>query len=507
MFKILQFFSRRLRYRLSYRLLVAILICSSFFTLLITAFQLYFDYQNNIEVIDANIDLVEQSYLDAITASVYHIDYSQLKILLLGVVSLQDIEYVHVVDQSDPDNFSLEVGNPKAPKDIIRKYPLEITNEFNQLVRFGSMTVTASLEGVYNRLFEKTMVILVSNATKTFPASLCILLIIQWLITRHLQTMADYADGLNLDKLEKRLKLKRRKRKPKNMDELDTVVNSINMLGIRLNNEFLERKLTNEMIIQNEKMKSLGELAAGIAHEINNPNNFILLNSVILKDSWDRIMPILERYHAEAGDFNVNGIPFSDLRNHIPELFKGILEGGEKIKRIVRGMKEYSYPEDAAKRTAVSIKRVLESTLVLLDNDLKKKTENLDVRFERDLFAVWGNFQRLEQVFINLLQNACDALTNPKQHIIIETLNDTENDNVVISIKDNGTGIKKEHLNRIEEPFFTTKRKNGGTGLGLFICSGIIEEHEGTMTFDSAPGKGTTVTITLPMMKDENGES
>ncbi len=496
----LQLFAQRQKYRLSYRLLVFILICSSFFTLLITAFQLYSDYQSNIAAIDAKFRLVEQSYLEAISSSVYHIDRPQLNILLMGVVSLQDIVYAQIVDRSDPEGLSVHAGDPNTPKNIVRQYSLEITNEFNQLVRFGTLSVSASLEGVYHRLANRTMLILVSNAAKTFLASFCFLLIIQWLITRHLHTMADYADSLSLDKLDKQLILKRRKVEPKNMDELDTVVNSINMLRIRLRNEFLERKRTHEMIIQNEKMKSLGEMSTGIAHEINNPNNFILLNSAILKDSWDKIMPILNRYHEDNGDFNVNGIPFSDLRSHIPKLFDGILEGGEKIKRIVNGMKEYSYPEDASKRTSVSIKSVLESTLILLDNDLKKK--KLKVHYERDLFPVWGNFQRLEQVFINLIQNACDALTDSSQQIVISTHNDLMNNSAVITVRDEGSGISKENLARIKAPFFTTKRKYGGTGLGLFICSGIIEEHNGRLAFESMEGEGTVATVTLPMLVD-----
>ncbi len=252
-------------------------------------------------------------------------------------------------------------------------------------------------------------------------------------------------------------------------------------------------------LTQNEKMKSLGEMSAGIAHEINNPNNYILLNITLIKEAWDSIRPILDRYYTEDPDFEIENIPYQEMQNHIATLFAGVKEGSQRIKQIVQSFRDYAYPESIIEKEEIQIGQVIDSSLVLLANLIKKSTNHLLVDIDGDIPSIWGNRQHLEQVFINLLQNACQSLSQSEQKINIKSSLDRTKTLLIIEIKDEGIGISANDVKRIQEPFFTKRRRQGGSGLGLYISSKVIEEHKGRLEFSSIPGEGTTVRVSLPI--------
>jgi len=247
------------------------------------------------------------------------------------------------------------------------------------------------------------------------------------------------------------------------------------------------------------KMVALGTLVSGMAHEINNPNNFIMLNSPILKEAWENARPIIEKYYEENGDFVIGGMNYSEMRENIPTLFSGIAEGAKRIKQIVEDLKNYVRDDTADLNQAVDINAVLMSAVSLVSNMIKKSTNHFDIDYGKNLPLLKGNFQRLEQVAINLIQNACQALASTDKGIFISTSFDKESSHIVIRVQDEGAGIAPERLSQITDPFFTTRQKSGGVGLGLSISSKIIEEHGGSIQFASQPGVGTTVEIILPV--------
>jgi len=252
-------------------------------------------------------------------------------------------------------------------------------------------------------------------------------------------------------------------------------------------------------LIEADKMVSLGILVAGVAHEINNPNNFIMMNTPILEQTWESIRPILDTHFEEKGEFDLSGIPYSEMRENIPQLFDGIKEGGERIKKIVLNLKDYARKDSSDMSREISINEVLKAGLILLSSPIKKATHHLQVELSDDIPAVIGNFQRIEQVLINIIQNACQALPNPSKGVKISTHSRPTTKEVVVSIQDEGQGILPEHLVHIQDPFFTTKRDFGGTGLGLSISAGIMEELGGRLDFHSQPGQGTTVDVVFPV--------
>jgi PAS domain S-box-containing protein len=263
-----------------------------------------------------------------------------------------------------------------------------------------------------------------------------------------------------------------------------------------------QAKLHQQQLMQASKMVALGTLVSGVAHEVNNPNNFIMLNSPILKEAWENAMPILEKYYEENGDFILGGMNYTEMRANIPTLFSGISDGARRIKRIVDDLKNYVRANNTDLTQSVDINKVLKSTVSLLANMIKKSTNQFSIEYGTKLPLLEGNFQRLEQVMINLVQNACQALPDPQKGIFITIRFDWINSNIVIKVRDEGMGIPPEALDHITDPFFTTKHDSGGVGLGLSISSKIIEEHGGSMHFESENGAGTTVEIVLPIEQE-----
>lgn len=270
-----------------------------------------------------------------------------------------------------------------------------------------------------------------------------------------------------------------------------------------------EAKRRNEYLAQVEKMISLGTLVSGVAHEINNPNSYILSNATLLRKTWEGTLPILDAYHRESGEFMLGGIPYSRARDKILPQLEAIQQGAERINGIVRELRDYSLQESSVLDQVFSVHEPLKAAITLTTNLVKKSTNRFVVEFGSNLPPIRGARQRLEQVFINLIQNACNALTGMEQGVTVSTRFKPSGRLIIITIRDEGRGIPPEHLKRLGDPFFTTRRECGGTGLGLSISRRIVLEHKGELAFESVPGAGTTVTVSLPVLSEPrpNGES
>ncbi|HIJ82008.1 MAG TPA: transporter substrate-binding domain-containing protein [Desulfuromonadales bacterium] len=261
-----------------------------------------------------------------------------------------------------------------------------------------------------------------------------------------------------------------------------------------------ELKLHQDKLIQADKMASLGILVAGVAHEINNPNGLILLNLPILREVYQDSVDALEEQYLERGDFSLGGLPYTRMRSEVPAMLDETLEAAGRIKRIVEELKDFARQDTAAVTAGIDFNTVVKAAVRLVDSSIRKATNNFRAEYDATLPAVRGNAQRIEQVVINLLLNACQALpeTETNRGIFLATRCSDDGLSVVLTLTDDGVGIAPEHLSHLTDPFFTTKRESGGTGLGLSVSSGIVAEHGGSLDFDSAPGAGTTVTLTLP---------
>ncbi len=258
-------------------------------------------------------------------------------------------------------------------------------------------------------------------------------------------------------------------------------------------------KLQERQLIQADKMATLGILVSGIAHEINNPLNFILLNARIAMKVWNEITPILEEYFESKGDFSLAGMPYTRARERIGQLISGISEGAARIEKIVTGLRDFSRQDQGERNQRIEINSVVESALLIMNDLIKKSTHSFSKEMGENLPVFPGNYQQLEQVIINLITNACQALPAREKGIRLSTAWDSRADCLRVIIADEGEGIAPENMKHVLDPFFTTKRNSGGTGLGLSISYNIIRNHGGDLRLTSEPGKGTNVEISLPL--------
>ncbi len=261
-----------------------------------------------------------------------------------------------------------------------------------------------------------------------------------------------------------------------------------------------EAKIHQQQLMQAGKMVALGTLVSSVAHEINNPNNFIMLNAPLLKEAWQYVVPILDEYCEKNGDFMIGGLRYSEMRDRVPRLLSGITDGSKRIQQIVEDLRDFVKRDASDMNQSVDVNAVLRSATSLLSNMIAKSTSHFSVIYGEELPVLKGNSHRLEQVMINLIQNACQALPDVRRAISLSTAYDEKASCIVVKVQDEGVGIPPEALPHIADPFFTTKSDSGGIGLGLSISSRIIKEHGGTLTFSSEPGKGTTAEIILPAL-------
>lgn len=264
-----------------------------------------------------------------------------------------------------------------------------------------------------------------------------------------------------------------------------------------------ELRLNQQQLLQADKMAALGVLVSGVAHEINNPTGLILLEVPTLRRFHADAAKVLERYYRENGDFSCGGLPYSRMREEIPRSLDKLQEAGKRIKRIVDDLKDFARQGDSACNESVDLNVVAQAAVRLVEPSIRKATTCFSAEYDRHLPAIRGNSQRIEQVLVNLILNACQALPDPTRCIQLTTAHDPNGETITFRLRDEGSGISPEDLARLTDPFFTTKRDMGGTGLGLSVSAGIIKEHGGTLEFDSTPGSGTVVTLTLPAYKEE----
>jgi PAS domain S-box-containing protein len=262
-----------------------------------------------------------------------------------------------------------------------------------------------------------------------------------------------------------------------------------------------EARRTQALLIHANRMAALGTVVSGVAHEINNPNNLVMFNAPIIAAAWKDLEPVMDEYHREHGDFSVCGIPFSEMRDAIPRMIHGISDGALRIKNIVGNLKDFTrQSKSPGAACVVNVNDVVQKAIGILNHEILKGTHNFRVEYGEDLPPVKGCIQELEQVVINLVNNSLQALPGSWAGIRISTLAEPAEGSVSIVVRDEGRGMTREVLDRIAEPFFTTRLELGGLGLGLSICQSILKEHGGALTFESEPGEGTTATIRLPFI-------
>ncbi len=270
----------------------------------------------------------------------------------------------------------------------------------------------------------------------------------------------------------------------------------------RVNERTRELKESQSQLVQSAKMASLGELTAGIAHEINNPVNFTRTSSFALHRDLEDIINLHLKYRnyiqkglqdkSEIEEFE-KSIDYEVLLKSINEEINDIKEGTKRTAEIVKNLREFSH-EDSGEMQLADIHHGIETTLNILKGRFSKQI-SLTKDYDQSIGEIKCHIGQLNQVFLNVLSNALDAIAE-KGKIVITTKN--QNNNLLISIIDDGKGIPEALIDKIFDPFFTTKEIGEGTGLGLSISHGIIKNHGGTISVKSILGKETCFYVQLP---------
>ncbi len=292
-----------------------------------------------------------------------------------------------------------------------------------------------------------------------------------------------------------------------------TLRRQVALRTIELEREVVERKRAAEelqvrqkQLLHADKMNSLGILTSGVAHEINNPNGLIQLSLPQLNKAWQDALPILEEHYQKHGDYKLGWFNYLRMREEIPQMFGEMLASSNSIKRTVEDLKDFARRDDSGYNDPVELEDVVRAALRLVDNTVRKSTDRLAVEFTAELPCFRGNGHRIEQVVVNLVLNACQALTSTLQAIILQTGQLPDEGMVYLDVVDEGCGIDPEQLEWMTDPFFTTKRESGGTGLGLSVSEGIVKDHKGRLEFSSEPGQGMRVRLLLPIYQEEEYE-
>lgn len=281
----------------------------------------------------------------------------------------------------------------------------------------------------------------------------------------------------------------------------------------QLNEAIKELQNTQAMMVHSEKMKSLGELVAGIMHEINNPINFIYGNMTHLKNYSEDLIMLIDKF-AEYTELLpedkkqeyqklLKEIDYEFLKEDLPDLIKSCHEGTERTKNIILNLKDFSRMEESA-ITNVDLPKEIDSTLNILNNKFKNKiTVHKDYHEDVPKIEAYGG--QLNQVFMNILDNAAFAVSD-KDHGDVWITIRKDNKFAYVEIEDNGKGMSDETKNKIFNPFFTTKPVGQGTGLGLSISYKVIKNHNGNIDVQSELGKGTKFIIKLPLIFEREEE-
>jgi PAS domain S-box-containing protein len=260
-----------------------------------------------------------------------------------------------------------------------------------------------------------------------------------------------------------------------------------------------ENELRLQQMIQTHKLTALGEVVAGVAHEINNPISFISYNIPLLEEIWDSVESVIGDNTESHPAWEKRGMSHEDMTGNMREIIHAFKMATNRISRVIASLKEFSRSDEALKRSLVSVADIIQGALVIVGAQVRRTVSTIDVHVDPELPLIQGNFQRLEQVMTNLLINAHQAVVSgQKGKIVIRARLIEWMGAVVVEVEDNGRGMSREILDHLFHPFFTTRRDTGGTGLGLSISYAIIKEHGGLIGVLSQAGVGTRFTLFLP---------
>lgn len=504
---------------LGIRLLASILLYSSAITLVATGTQLWLDYRYELSAIDERLLQIESSSLNSLENSLWEISPAQVQVQLDGLLQLPDVRYLEI--NSPFNDFYVAGSKPTTDNIVERHYTLEHRDKDRGIITVGELTLILSLDEVYRRLGDKVLVILASQGIKTFLVSIFILTLFHRLITQHLGSMASYARRLKLDHLDTPLELKRNAKHQD--DELSQVVDAMNSMRqsmlhdmskredaerslAKLNTELEQRVIdrtkelkernqelhdtletlrsTQQQLVESEKMAALGGLVAGVAHEINTPIGIGFTAASFLEDQAN-----LYQQHA----------PDDPLANTAVESSRLICQNLERAAQLINAFKLVSVDQSSEQCRRFDLIQYLDEVLLSLNPRLKQCKPDIIINGPKHLMidSYPGCYY---QVLTNMILNSLIHGFEDRPGGIITIDVNQHDDRLIIDYRDNGIGIPENWLRKVFEPFMTTKRNEGCSGLGMHIAFNLVSQLLQGHIYCLANADGGHFRLDLPLV-------
>ena len=260
-------------------------------------------------------------------------------------------------------------------------------------------------------------------------------------------------------------------------------------------------KESQQQLQQAQKMEALGTLVAGVAHEINNPINLIMYNLPLIRKIWSDFLPLLMKQKQQMPDQKYGGFTYEFLKDNLPRLIADMDMAANRVAKIVSDLKNFSKQSNVAEKSPMQVNTAVKNALRLAQTILRKSGVQIKLELDKDLPLIEGNLQSIEQIVLNVIINAIQAIHHENGVIQIRTGFQIKNGRIWMTISDNGCGISPAIADKLFLPFVTDKQVKGGTGLGLSVTYGLVNAHGGDIHFETQKDKGTTFTISMPTIQ------
>ena len=249
-----------------------------------------------------------------------------------------------------------------------------------------------------------------------------------------------------------------------------------------------------------QKMETLGTLVAGVAHEINNPINLIMYNLPLIQKIWSDLLPVLMEKKERVPHQKFGGFTYDFLEDNLTQLVADMDMAANRVAKIVSDLKNFSKQSNVAEKSTMQVNAAVKNAMRLAQTTLRKSGVRIQSDLDENLPLIKGNLQSIEQIILNIIINAIQAIDHMDGIIRITTGFQRKDARICLQITDNGSGISDAIADKLFLPFVTDKKAEGGTGLGLSVTYGLVQAHGGDISFETREGNGTTFTVLFPTL-------
>jgi len=463
--------------KISYKLILYIFLISLTITSISIYFQLKKEYTEQIHQFEVDLNNIKNNRLEILAQAIWTVDNDAINTFIKDLVDNKKIIYAQIKEE---DKNLLSYGKNKFQN--VMKKEFDIYKQMNKKnYKIGKLIIVADLDPLYSYIQERATQTIFIEIFKILIISLLVIFVIKKFLINYLEKMASYANNLSLTNLHVPLKLK--DMNTYENDEIDIVSNAINSMRTNLLNEIEKNKKKDTIFAQQTKMAAMGEMLGNIAHQWRQPLSVISTASSGIKIQHE--MNIL-----------------TDER--LIESLDGITNSAQYLSTTIDDFRDFFRPNK--EKVQFNLNTTFTKTLTLISNQFKN--QEIELILDIEDIDIIGLENELIQVLINILNNACDELKTKQNQRLLTFVNIyKKEDFVYIKIKDNAGGISQDIINRIFEPYFTTKHKAQGTGIGLYMSEEIISKHmDGeinikniTYEYENEQYTGAQFTIKLPI--------